>query len=781
MPRLLLALVVALPAAAAPVPGRVDAPGWVGGAACARCHAVETKARQGSHHDRAMETPTPETVEGRFDGASFTKDGVTSTFSRHEGAYMVRTDGPDGALHDYPVAWTFGVEPLQQYLVAMPGGRLQALGIAWDARPKEAGGQRWFHLYPDEHIDHRDELHWTAAQQNWNFTCAECHSTNLVKGYAAATDAFTTTWTDANVACEACHGPGAAHVAWAEQRAGGSEAKAAGGDAPAAAPSPAAAPASPPPTGTPRYGLSVALRDDATWTFAPGAAIAHRSAPPSPVQLETCGRCHVRGAQLWPDDAPGTPLAQTHRVSLLDPGLYHADGQIDGEVYEYGSFVQSRMHAAGVQCSDCHDPHSARLRAPGNVLCARCHAAPTFDVPAHHHHAPGSPGAQCVSCHMPEKLYMVVDGRRDHSLRVPRPDLTAAIGTPNACTACHGDRPATWAAAQVAAWRGPQKPAPWHWGEAIHAGRTNAAGALDLLLRAANDRGVPAIARATAVGLLGGQRGGPRLGPALMQASRDADPLVRRAAAEAAPMVLAPPERVALAGPLLRDPMRSVRFEALGSVLDVPAAQRTGIAAADLDRVIAEYRASQTYNADRAESWFNLGQLDARLGDAAAAEKALGTAIRRAPAWAAPYVQLADLQRGSGREAAAEPLRRAIAAAPGSAEAQAAARPRARAPEARPRRAPALRRAAELAPDEPRHAWVYAIALHDGGDPKAAIEVLRRAQARHPNVPDLLATLAQYSAETGDRAGALAWARRLADLTGDPAARRMVEMLERRP
>jgi predicted CXXCH cytochrome family protein len=764
VPRLaLLVLLLAVPVAAADTPpGRADTPGWVGAAACARCHEAETKAWTGSHHDRAMEKPSPATVAAPFAGETFTKDGVTTTFSRRGDAYVVRTDGPDGALHDYEVAWTFGIEPLQQYLIAMPGGRLQSLGIAWDTRPKADGGQRWFHLYPDERIDHRDELHWTAAQQNWNFTCAECHSTNLEKRYDAATDAFRTTWTDVNVACEACHGPGAAHVAWAEQRGAGRT------------PPDVAA-------GAPRYGLTVALGDDASWRFAPGAPIAQRSAPPSPVQLETCGRCHVRGAQIWPDDAPGTPLAQTHRVSLLDAGLYHADGQIDGEVYEYGSFLESRMHAAGVQCSDCHDPHSAKLRAPGNVLCATCHAPQTFDVPAHHHHAPGTPGAQCVSCHMPEKLYMVVDGRRDHSLQVPRPDLSAKIGTPNACTGCHRDKPAAWAAEQVAAWRGPQKPPPWHWGEAIHAGRTNAAGALDLLLRAAGERSVPAIARATAVSLLAGQRSA-RVGPALVAASKDADPLVRRAAAEAAAHALPPAERVALAAPLLADPMRSVRFEALGSLLDVPPAQRTSVAAAELDRVVAEYRASQAYNADRAESWFNLGQLDARLGDAAAAQKALETAIRRAPAWAAPYVQLADLQRRTGDEAAAEAtLRRAVAAAPRSPDAHAALGMALVRQKKHADALPAFRRAAELAPEEPRHAWVYAIALHDGGDPKTALDVLRRAQQRHPNAPDLLSTLAQYSAEAGDRAAALAWARKLADVTGDPDARRMVEMLERAP
>ena len=119
-------------------------------------------------------------------------------------------------MHEYRIDYTFGVYPLQQYLVAFPGGRFQALPLAWDARPKDQGGQRWFHLYPDEKIAHDDELHWTGINQNWNWMCADCHSTNLVRGYDLKTDSYHTTWSALNVSCEACHGPGSGHVAWAK-------------------------------------------------------------------------------------------------------------------------------------------------------------------------------------------------------------------------------------------------------------------------------------------------------------------------------------------------------------------------------------------------------------------------------------------------------------------------------------------------------------------------------------------------------------------------------------
>lgn len=103
------------------------------------------------------------------------------------------------------------------------------------------------------------------------------------------------------------------------------------------------------------------------------------------------------------------------------------------------------MNAHGVACSDCHDPHSQKLRAPGNAVCAQCHLSVKFDVPEHHRHKPGTKGGECASCHMPTVTYMVVDPRHDHAMRIPRPDLSVKLGTPNACNDCHKDKKPSWA------------------------------------------------------------------------------------------------------------------------------------------------------------------------------------------------------------------------------------------------------------------------------------------------------------------------------------------------
>ena len=732
-------------------------PTYVGGQVCVACHAREAERWKGSDHALAMQPANSATVLGNFDHATFEKDGVTSTFFRRDGEYFVRTDGPDGQLHEYKIAYTFGVDPLQQYLIPFPNGRYQALSIAWDSRPASAGGQRWFHLYPHEKIDHRDILHWTGQLQNWNFMCADCHSTNLQKDYRLAEDRYQTTWSDINVSCEACHGPGSRHVAWAQ-------------GAPSGRPDP-----------DPTRGLVAPLKDTSggIWTFPPGEAIARRTKPPSSrAEVETCGRCHARRAHVWGDYQPGQPLEQNHRVALLDESLYHADGQIRDEVYEYGSFLQSKMYQAGVTCSDCHDPHSGHLRAQGNALCAQCHLPAKYDGPQHHFHKADTKGAQCVSCHMIERFYMVIDGRRDHSFRMPRPDLSVKIGTPNACTDCHAGRTAQWAADAVVQWYGPQRKGGWHYGEALDAGQHAHADAERLLAQTVENTTFPAIVRATALSLL------PRyLSPQSFRVVepflRDHDPLVRRAAA-AVLSTVEPRVRVTLGVPLLRDPIRSVRLETLSSLVDVPRNVYTPDQLATLDQVIAEYRQAQGFNADRAEAHVNLGTLDARLGRLAAAEAAYRTAMRLQPAFIPAYINLADLYRQQGQEdLVVASLRAALQADPANGAAYHALGLSLVRQQRLRDAIPELAQAAQLRPDTPRYAYVYGVALHEAGQVQQALQVLTEAHQRHPADRDILAALVEYHRQSGDRQAAIAWARKLVEVSpGDAQARRLLESLE---
>lgn len=717
---------------------------YVGTASCQECHAEEVAAWRGSQHARAMQQATEETVLGDFGDAPFTYNGITSRFFRRDGRFMVHTDGPDGRLADFEVKYTFGVSPLQQYLIEMPGGRLQALSIAWDTRPPEEGGQRWFHLYPDERVTHDDDIHWTGIQQNWNFMCADCHSTDLARNYDAATDSFATTYSEISVGCEACHGPGSRHVA--------SEGAS---------------------------GLTVSLggRGDAAWITDPETGTPRRSAPRTDdSEIQVCAQCHSRRSTFSDDYVPGDPLLDHYLPATLEPGLYHPDGQQQDEVFIHGSFLQSRMYAAGVTCSDCHDPHTEELRAPGNGVCAQCHAPATYDTDAHHFHPADTDGGQCVSCHMPTNTYMVVDPRADHSLRVPRPDLSVSMGVPNACTQCHTERSDEWAAARTREWYGGDPSGFQRFAGAFHGDESGEPGSAAALGAIAGDPSQPAIVRASALERLAG-RAGPGAARTARAGLDDEDPQVRRAALTVVD-ALPPEERVSLAAHLLTDPVRAVRLQAVWSLAPVrdrlPPTQLEPFA-----RAADEFIAAQRVNADRPESRTSLGTFLAQLGRPAEAEAQLRSALRLHPRHTPAYVNLADLYRAQGREAEAErllragidagadpaPLRHGLGLSLARSGQLAAA-------------VSELRAAAELAPGNARFTYAYAVALHSSQRVEEAIAVLERARVDHPADRNVLVALSTFHRDAGDLESARRYAAELvAAHPDDDAARQLLASL----
>jgi predicted CXXCH cytochrome family protein len=260
--------------------------------------------------------------------------------------------------------------------------------------------------------------------------------------------------------------------------------------------------------------------------------------------------------------------------------LYFPDGQQDEEVYILGSFLKSKMHEKGVTCTNCHEPHSGQLVAEGNAVCTQCHnevgwpefpslKLGLFDSPDHHRHAPGSAAAQCVSCHMPERNYMVIDGRRDHFFRVPDPLLSERIGAPDACLSCHDDRGADWAAAHIAEWAPDAAASGSAYGETFWRARNQGASSatVDALAELARDTTEPAIVRATAIDELAG-RADVAMATRLAGLLSDESDRVRAAAVRlwrSAPTA----ERADRLQPLLDDPIASVRVAAALELVSV--------------------------------------------------------------------------------------------------------------------------------------------------------------------------------------------------------------------
>jgi tetratricopeptide (TPR) repeat protein len=533
---------------------------FVGSEQCASCHQAEFDQWQGSHHEQAMQVADSDTVLGDFSGRTVSYFDTESYFFERDGEFFVTTQNAHGEDEEFKITHTFGVTPLQQYLVNAPGGRKQALQFAWDSRPESEDGQRWFHLYPDEYIGADDPLHWTGRNFNWNYMCAECHSTNVQLGYDVDTDSFKTTYDEISVGCEACHGPSSRHVEQASES-----------------------------TLDDFQGLLVNLDDraGAAWVMNLATGIAERSTPNvTKQQAESCGRCHSRRSVIAAQYEYAAPLTDTHMPSLLAENLYHADGRIQEEVYVYGSFVQSKMYAAGVSCSDCHNPHSGRLHAgpDPNDTCAQCHLPSKFATVDHNEVSIGD----CVSCHMPATTYMGVDDRRDHSFRIPEAGQSAN-----------------------------------HYGSAIAAGRTGDAN--QQLLDSIADPSLPPIARATMLTLLAPVRDKTSAARIHEQLESD-DPLLRIAALRA--LREQPTELRTLSGShLLRDVVRGVRLEAALTFADyrdlLPVEDaRAYAAAAD------EYREALLQGMSMPESAIQLAEFESRSGNRAEAERFFNHAIR---------------------------------------------------------------------------------------------------------------------------------------------------------
>jgi tetratricopeptide (TPR) repeat protein len=712
---------------------------------CAECHQKAFADWTGSDHQRAMALPTDDNVRADFNNTQFSNYGVNTRFFKKDGKFMVNTETADGGLADFEIKYTFGIRPLQEYLIEFPGGRLQTLGTAWDTNKKN-----WFHIYPNERIRPGDPLHWTGVYQNWNLMCADCHSTNLRKNYDPQTDTYKSKWDAINVSCQSCHGPGSEHVKWARRHEPGTINKS---EAPAG------------------NGLLVNLK----------------SSDPHD-QMNACLPCHMRRARLTDEDWTGRPLLDTFLPALLTEQLYYADGQFLEEDYEYGSFLQTKMYNDGVRCVDCHDAHTLKKKAEGNALCTQCHSEradrrfpklipKVYDTQAHYFHKADSPGAQCINCHMAARKYMVVDERRDHSFRIPRPDLTIKIGAPNACNGCHADKTPQWAEAAVARWYGPNRRREPHYGEVIAAGRARKPEAAAQLIALVRDQNTPAIVRATAVDLM--RSYGPEVNQAMIDATKDSEPLVRVTAVDGLDR-LTPDEKLSVVTPLLTDPIRAVRIQAARVLTGAPFDRLEPARRREFDSALAEYKLAQIFNADIPSGNLNLALVETNLKEFDSAVEHYKVAIRLDPGFTPARVNLGNLYNLMGRNADAETqFREAIARSPKDGELHYSLGLLLAEEKGLAEAATELGKAAALLPDRSRVQYNYALVLQQTGKTKASEAALLKGYQLDPQDPDVVNALALFYAQQAKWDQASTFARALVRLMpGDPGPAQMLKQIE---
>ncbi len=697
--------------------------GFAGTTSCTNCHDTEASLWRNSHHDLAMQTATPDTALGDFNASKFEHNNITSQFFTKDKELFVETDGSTGQLEVFPVRYTFGVYPLQQYLIELPNKKIQALSIAWDSRPAAEGGQRWFHLYGDEPIDHTDVLHWTQPSQNWETMCADCHSTNLISNYSLPDDHFETSWSELNVGCEACHGPGEKHTVWANNKNTDNEDK------------------------DTDNGLELHFTErlNASWILDSDTGNSQRSTPQSSdVEINACAACHSRRARISNNTNPAAPFLDTYTPTLIEQPLYHSDGQILDEVYVYGSFLQSRMHQAGVTCSDCHDPHSLELRAPGPAVCLQCHASNKFTTAEHQLH--DSNVANCIDCHMPATTYMQIDSRNDHSFRIPRPEFTTTHGIPNACNNCHSDKDASWAAAILNDNGRLNTTDTPHWSELFTSANQIDQASMEALTKIAIDLSVPTIIRASAISRLrlGDSRAAEQLINRLVISQ---EPLIRWSAARA--LQNSHPALTAKTGPvLLNDSIKSVRISAARALAGIDPVMLAPGTYADLQTGFTEYIEAQMVQSERTESHINVANMHRLQGHLDLAEQEYLIAITLNPSFVPAYVNLADLYREQNLEHKAEKiLRKGLERISMQADLQHALGLSLIRQKRLPEATVELQLAAESSEATARFALVYAVALNSQGKTSEAIKVLENALRKFTHDPALINAFSEFNAQ----------------------------------
>ncbi|MCA9173866.1 MAG: hypothetical protein KDB14_05200 [Planctomycetales bacterium] len=785
-------------------------PNYVGRNRCITCHQQEHGAWKGSHHDLAMDLAADETVLGDFGDAKLEHFGITSTMFKRDGKFMVNTEGPDGAMADFEVKYVFGVEPLQQYMVEFDRqpdqpenevARVQVLRITWDTRKK-----RWFYLSPpdvNEKLSPDDDLHWTGIAQRWNNMCADCHSTNVRRGFNAEANRYHTTFSEIDVSCEACHGPGSVHV-------------------------------------------ELANRTSLFWDRKRGYGLARLKDQNSDVQITACAPCHARRRVVKEGYHAGDNFYDHFAIETLSPQTYHCDGQILDEVYVTGSFLQSKMYHKGIRCTDCHDPHTATLKHEGNRVCTSCHqhSEGRYDNPAHHFHQVGSEGAKCVNCHMPSTTYMDVDPRRDHSLRIPRPDLSVELGSPNACSGCHLDKSGLtadqtkqfsqykdwllaarpidgsapnqavaeglrrvdqWATEQCDKWYGEDRKSKQpHYGEGLHAAWSDPESAADAIGRWMRFS-TPALIRSSMLdSLVAAQL--TKASQEMVDALSDSSPSVRASAIASFENLIpggpdfgripeAQVEAVAAQikpiveplWPLLADPVRSVRAEAARVLSRVPPEVTPVLTdysrREQFDKAFGELKDSLMVVNDRGGSHAVLGSLYENLGLDSEAASAYRMAIAVEPRLAGPRTNLAAMhdRRVAELEAQAQAAVQQRQEAAFVRARQEADQLSGQAAELRKQELPLLQRDANLAPNNAAIQHRLGMCLYLNDDLAGAEQALRRAVELEGDSTRYLLMLALLLEKLERFNEAAQWAKRLTELAPeDQTYRNLRQSLEAR-
>ncbi|KGJ89238.1 multiheme c-type cytochrome [Thalassotalea sp. ND16A] len=679
---------------------------------CVACHQEQVSGWQQSDHAKSMAIADKNSVLAPFTEEVAEHYGQKAKFYRQSKQFKVDISYGK-SIDTYTVDYTFGHYPLQQYLVETKQGGYQVLPFAWDSRVKDEGGQRWYHNYQDEEIKPADRLHWRQPLQNWNGMCADCHSDGLKRNYDLDKNQFSSTFTNINVGCLSCHGAmSESHLSQQQNK----------------------------------QSPTVATKQGAWHRKAGQNTAKWQGEKRDNSFMEQCFACHALRAPLTDGIDPKKAFLDQFSPQFIQSPNYHVDGQIKEEVYVYGSFLQSKMYANGVNCIDCHDQHTMKIKIAGNGLCLQCHASEVFDKPEHHNHQANSDGAQCVNCHMTENRYMGVDDRRDHSFKIPRPDLSKKFASPNACTSCHQQKDNDWAVAMLKNWqvkpRADSVSRQHFW--TIKNGLPIT---IEQHLAIIADENLDIMSRATALQMLG-QSTEQLSAPLLKPYVTHKEELLRLASANVGVLVH-PGFRAELLAPLLDDSLKAIRVAAARALADVYIPEAV---VASFDQAFKELTLANQLSSWRGEGRLNLASMAMAKNDLKSTEQAYKQAIEVEPYFDAVYSNLAELYRSQGKDnQVASVLNKGINQVPTSALLHYAYGLHFVRQKKLPKAIELFKKAMVLAPQDPQYPYIYTLALDGNGETDKAILLLTDYVKRYPQNQQLVELGLSFSQKRQNR------------------------------
>jgi Flp pilus assembly protein TadD len=717
-----------------PAPGtnatlKTAAPGFVGSRSCRECHEKFYQLWSTSFHGLAMQ---PYTLELARTNLTEQKTEIVA------GKYRFLADIRKSVVFErtaagekgYPIVQVMGGKNVYYFLTPLERGMLQVLPVAYDVRRRE-----WFDTTASamRHFgDRRDEaLYWKDRPLTFNTSCFSCHVSQLTKNYDLKADSYDTTWAEAGINCETCHGPSGGHVSLFREL-------------PANKPAP----------------------EEIKLIVLTKLTTEQRNA--------TCAPCHAKMSPVTMNFAPGDRYFDHFDLVGYEHADFYPDGRDLGENYTYTSWRGSPCVKSGqLDCVHCHTS-SGRYRfkdaAKANDACLPCHTARVENAPEHTHHKAGTAGNECISCHMPMTEFARMR-RSDHSMRPPTPATTLLYNSPNACNLCHTNQTAAWADKLVREWRKRdyQKPVLER-AALIAAARKQDWKKLPDILAYLSRTNREEMQTVALIRLLANCPADEQW-PVLRSLITDPSPLVRASAAEALGLHLDQPNTIALCQ-AASDDYRLVRVRAAVALAAVPEASLPEDQRAQVRGALAELMESMRSRPDDMASHYNLGNLYMARSQMGEAVGEFETANRLQPDALPPMVNAALAYNGLGQNDKAEAsLRRALSLDPTNStanlnlgmllaelgrmsEAEKAFRA---AFKADPRSAQAAynlgvllskdhpkealtwcSRAAELRPENPQYGYTYAFYLYHAGQLDEALKAIRAVRQRHPAHEDSL-------------------------------------------